>query len=708
MIKEYFVYIIIRRSFMAENSKKSFFETRLMRSRIKSRTVSLFPEAGLGYLLGPILALFCNGVVNVWLVQYWHNVIGMGSWGQWLETVIPLASSIIIIIGNLLVGRLMERKPSLAGKARPLILLGMPLIAVALVLLFVFPVPGAADEKTILEGLISGNVSMEGGLAASIFAAVGYNLFYAFAWPMYYTSHSALVNLSTRDGGKRGLLGTAVMAAQLAAAGVSGMFGGVIIDALGLLPVYKYSSAYCLAQGAALKAQDNSSWKIWAELNKDNILVPKTVTTNDFSKVSGLLPTDYSIEISRAEANQKWFVLMIVMIAALIIGCLLEYFFTRERITEENIKNAESKGEQQVAKKASMKEQAAVCMKDKNWWMLMAFWFLYQFGGMMKNNAMSFFSQAYTGQVSLSSFVNSIGAIPTALGMVVVWPLAAKFTKAKAISLGGILAALGASAAFSCLAVVGNEAAVTGISIASFCIKALGTAPAMYISLALMANVLDHQEAVNGIRTDGFSMAVYGSIMVAMSGICNGIIVGLDNAVASDAGKQFLHTFLAFGVEGICYVVIAIMFLFMNVEKFTNVDNKAIVADQKAEVLAANGQWIEPDERLRLEEEENNRLVEEARVAELKEKCEKKGLNFEEENAKFLAAKAEADKKAAQKKADAEAKKQAKLNAMTPEERKAMEEKAEAAKVKQAERDAEALKELNKIREAKGKTAIAA
>ena len=679
---------------MAEKTKKSFFETGLMRSKIKSRTVSLFPEAGLGYLLGPILALFCNGVVNVWLVQYWHNVIGMGSWAPWLETLIPLVSSAIIIVGNILVGRLMERKPSLAGKARPLILLGMPLIAVALVLLFVFPVPGAADEGKIL----AGTAGMEGGIAASICAAVGYNLFYAFAWPMYYTSHSALVNLSTRDGSKRGLLGTAVMAAQLAAAGVSGMFGGVIIDALGLLPVYKYSEAYCLATGTSMKLAGEQGWQAWVELNKEGILVPKTVTTNDFSKVSELLPTDYTTEISRATANQKWFVLMIVMIAALIVGCLLEYFFTRERITEENIKNAESKGEEQDKKKATMGEQAKVCLKDKSWWLLMAFWFLYQFGGMMKNNAMSFFSQAYTGQVSLSSFINTVGAVPTALGMVIVWPLAAKFTKAKAISLGGVVAALGASAAFSCLAFVGNEGAITGISIASFCIKAIGTAPAMYISLALMANVLDHQEAVHGIRTDGFSMAVYGSIMVAMSGICNGIIVGLDNAVTGDAAKQFLHTFLAFGVEGICYVIIAILFLFMNVERFTNVDNKAIVADQKAEVLAANGNWIEPDERLKLEEEENNRLVEEARVAELKEKCEKKGLNFEEENAKFLEKKAEADKKAADKKAAQEAKKQAKLDAMTAEQKEAAEKKAEEVKAKQAEKDAKALEDLNKIR----------
>ena len=697
---------------MAEKTKKSFFETGIMRSRIKSRTVSLFPEAGLGYLLGPILALFCNGVVNVWLVQYWHNVIGMGSWAPWLETLIPLVSSAIIIVGNILVGRLMERKPSLAGKARPLILLGMPLIAVALVLLFVFPVPGAADEHTILQGMISGNVSMEGGLAASICAAVGYNLFYAFAWPMYYTSHSALVNLSTRDGSKRGLLGTAVMAAQLAAAGVSGMFGGVIVDALGLLPVYTYSNDYAYAQELLSKADmqgvaDGVKTLIPGQTNSVT-----SVFTNDFNQVKDLVENvNYEITNSRAAANQKWFVLMIVMIAALVVGCLLEYFFTRERITEESIKNAESKGgEEQVAKKVTMSQQIKICTKDKYWWMIMIFWFLYQFGGMMKNNAMSFYSQAYTNGVSVSSLINIVGAVPTALGMVIVWPLAAKFTKAKAISLGGVLAALGASAAFSCLAFANNADAVKGVSVAAFCVKAIGTAPAMYISLALMANVLDHQEAVHGVRTDGFTMAVYGSIMVAMSGICNGIIVGLNNAVdpANKAALQFLNTFLAYGVEGICYVLIAVMFIFMGVERFTNVDNKAIVADQKAEVLAANGNWIEPDERLRLEEEENNRLVEEARVAELKEKCEKKGLNFEEENAKFLEKKAEADKKAADKKAAQEAKKQAKLDAMTAEQKEAADKKAEEVKAKQAERDAKALVELNKIREKINRPAIEA
>ena len=664
---------------MAEKTKKSFFETPLMRTKIKSRTVSLFPEAGLGYLLGPILALVGNGVINIWLIQYWDKVLGLGTWAPLFETLLPIISAIVIVIGNILVGRMMERKPTLAGKARPLILISIPFLLVAMLVLFnpwIFP--EAADE-------LNGGDFSQGGLLASILIAVGYNLYYAIAWPIYYTSHSALVNLSTRDSGKRGLLGTAIMAAQLGAAGVSGMFGGLLVDLLGLLPKYNYSAAYIEANNLG-----------------------DVTFTNDYTEA--IKDPLFTTEITRAQANQKWLILMIVMVAALVLGCLLEYFFTRERITEENIKTAEAaaaNGEQKAeVKKVTMSQQIKICMKDKYWWMLMIFWFLYQFGGMMKNNDMSFFSQALTGGNTVSSIINTVGAVPTALGMVIVWPLAAKLTKSKTIAAGGLVAALAAAASFICLGFAGNTAAVTGISVASFCIKALGTAPAMYISIALMANILDHQEAVHGVRTDGFTMAVYGSIMVAMSGICNGIIVGL-NAAFPDA-RAFLHTFLAFGVEGICYLIIAIMFIFMNVEKFTNVDNKAIVFDQKAEVLSAGGEWIEPEERAKLEEEENARLVEEARVEQLKTDCEKKGKDFDAENAKFLEQKAAADKKAADKKAAAEAKKQAKLDAMSEEQKAAMAKKEEEKKAKQAEKDAAALEDLNKIREGIGRPAVVA
>ena len=132
---------------MAETQakKKSVFETPLLSTKIKTNSVKLFPETALGYLLGPMLAMIANGVVNTYLLQYWDKVLGLGTNAALFETLLPIISAIVIVIGNLAIGRLMERKPSIAGKARPLILLGLPFIAVALLLLFLVPIPWNAD-----------------------------------------------------------------------------------------------------------------------------------------------------------------------------------------------------------------------------------------------------------------------------------------------------------------------------------------------------------------------------------------------------------------------------------------------------------------------------------------------------------------------------------------------------------------------------------
>ncbi|MCQ2772820.1 MAG: MFS transporter [Bacilli bacterium] len=670
-----------------KKQKKSFFETPLMSSKIKSSNVSLFPEAGLGYLLGPLLALICNGVVNIWLIQYWDKVLGLGEWNPLFETLLPIISAILIVAGNIMVGRLMERKPSIAGKARPLILLGMPAVAIALLLLFLVPFPKVGTEGFYNSGMSFADVMFDnGGLVASIFVAVGYNLFYALAWPIYYTSHSALVNLSTRNGGSRGLLSTCIMAAQLGAAGLSGMAGGLLVDLIGLMPKYEYTIIGAAKVNAAVAGSAVAAGDSFGEFATPLI---KEI--------------DYVTVISREQANSKWTILMIVMIASLVVGCLLEYFFTRERITEEAVKNAEASAgnaeEKKEVKAVPMSKQIAVCMKDKYWWLIIIFFFLYQFGGQMKNNAMSFYSFSMTGGYSVSSLINTVGAIPTAIGMVLVWPIANKITKSKTILLGGVMAFVCGLIAYVPLFLASpSVGTISTISVISFCLKALGTAPAMYISLALLANMLDHQEAVYGIRTDGFTMAVYGSIMVAMAGVCNGLIVGLKSVIPGDG--KFLMTTLAFGVEAVCYLIMAGLMIFMNVEKYTKADNLAIIADQKAKVLAEGGEWIEPEERARLEEEENARLVEEARVAQLKADCEKKGLDYDAEEAKYQEKKAAADAAAAEKKAAAEAKKQAAYDALTPEQKEAKAQKEAAAKAK-ADADLEvAVKELDGIREA--------
>lgn len=655
-----------------EENKKSVWESKILSSKIKSGNVTLIPEALFGYLGGPFFALVPNAIINAYLTQYWKNVLGLADWASAFTWLLPLLSAILIVVGNLIVGRLMEGKPKKAGKARPLLILAFPIIVLALISLFLAPVPARNDQ-----GVYTFNI------LTLILVAIGYNLYYAIAWPMYYTSHSGMVNLSTRNSSQRSLLGTAQMGAQVAAAGVASMIFGFFSDWLGLLP-------------------SESNEKFWSGKDAEG----KPVINYEL------------LNSARQTANANWKIFMIVLIALSVTGILLEFLFTRERVTEEQFALMDKEDETAVpVRKATMKEQIKICVHDKYWWFIIAFFFLYQLGGMLKNNGQMFYSEAWTGGQSLSSVIGIVGAIPTAVGMVLITPLANKFGKANCIKIGAVLAFVlgfvGLIPLFMPQILEGAPAdiigLVTGTSLAGFILKSIGTVPAMYVSVALMSDVLDHQEAVYGVRTDGFTMSLYGSIMIAMSGISQAIILGITNPIKNDpSAYRTATTFIFFGGEMICYLLIAIMFLFMKVERFSNLDHETILAKQKAEAAAKGEEWIEPAERERIEQE---KAKEDSRIAalnELQAKCAKKGLDFEAEKALFEkneAEKAAADEakrkqneeKAALKKQEKEEAARKKLEAMTPEQRAALEEKAKAKAEAKAKRDAAIRAEYEEI-----------
>ena len=165
--------------------------------------------------------------------------------------------------------------------------------------------------------------------------------------------------------------------------------------------------------------------------------------------------------------------------------------------------------------------------------------------------------------------------------------------------------------------------------------------------LAMLADCLDHMEAKNGFRCDGFGMSLYSSIMIASVPLATGIISGMLGAFGKEMGSVVSYIWIETGA----YALAAIVVLFFGVEKFLGEDRKKVLARQKAEAEAAGIEWVEPEERLRREEAEAERMAEEARVKELQAYCEKKGLSFEEEEAKYQAklqakrAKQEAKKK---------------------------------------------------------------
>ena len=244
---------------------------------------------------------------------------------------------------------------------------------------------------------------------------------------------------------------------------------------------------------------------------------------------------------------------------------------------------------------------------------MMVFFFCFQLGGMIKNVSQLYFCQAMFADAngnytianggSISGFLAIIGAVPTALGMVIALPLSNKIGKEKAILGGAVLAVLGGLLG---LIAPSNQTIV----FASFVIKALGSTPAMYLSMALLADVLDHQEALHGNRTDGFTMTVYGAIMAGMTGVATGILnivlsnVGYTSSNISSEAIRGAMPWVFIGGETLCYVVIFLTFLLMRVERFGKYDHEAIVEDQKAAAAVEGRKYVTAAEKIRLEEGE--------------------------------------------------------------------------------------------------------
>ena len=557
-------------------SKKSIFESPILSTKIKSANAKLFPEALIGYFLGPTLAMLSNSVLSSYLNKYLTDVLNMTKWASTFLTLLPILSVILVVAGNILVGRLMENNKTKAGKARPLLLVAVPFMVLAMLVLFVFT-PFTNEDSVSSQQIL-----------AMILIAIGYNLWYAVAYPFYYTSHSALVGLSTRNSKDRSLIATIANATQLAAIGLCSM---ILPFFLGKLFVYQLDPAVIATYPGAQAVLNETTGAIMY-----------------YKDAAGAIIYDGMASYG------AWNFFVIALMALSAIGALLEYYFTRERVTEEsfdlNIKKEEKKA-------TPISQQLKICLKDKFWVIMIIFFFMYQLGGMLKNVSQlyycqSMFADAYGNYTidyggALHGTLSIVGAIPTAVGMVIAWPLANKIGKGKAILFGSLVSVAGGIMG---LLIPAGMPYSYPLAVVAFVIKALGSSPAMYLSLALLADIMDHQEALHGVRTDGLSMSIYGAIMVGMTGIATGILNVVLGAVEysnTNVTSELIRSVLPwifFGGETIGYAVIAAIFVFMGVEKFSKFDHKAIVMDQKAKAAAEGVAYVDPLDKLEPEERE--------------------------------------------------------------------------------------------------------
>ena len=265
-----------------------------------------------------------------------------------------------------------------------------------------------------------------------------------------------------------------------------------------------------------------------------------------------------------------WIMVMSTLSIIALPLTLLEYYFTRERVTEESLQ--QSKGG------APYIEQVKAVFTNRYMLIIFSYFLIYTVGSNIKNISLIYFSNYVLGTYNdgvTQTMISMIGGIPMGIGIFAVWPLAKKFGKRNITLIGFILYALGSGACWmfpeSMPVVLGGQF-----------VKNLGGLPSAYIFMALFADALDHVEWKNGFRADGVAMSIYGIIAVAVMGIS----IGLFNGMLSSAGyiapyvnnagefmatqTQSVKTIITFafvGLETITSIGLIVLLAFLNVEK---------------------------------------------------------------------------------------------------------------------------------------------
>lgn len=335
--------------------------------------------------------------------------------------------------------------------------------------------------------------------------------------------------------------------------------------------------------------------------------------------------------------KMKWMLVMSIFAALTLPSTVLYYFFTKERVSEED--------EGIEEKKVSVAGQIKAMVTEKYWILIMSFYLIYNLCYMLKNISLPYYCNWVLGTYSdgiTQTMVSAFGGLPMGIGMLIIWPLAKRFGKKNITAVGLVIYSIGS---FICFLAPKNMLTVL---IGQF-VKNMGGVPISYIFLSLLADILDTIEYKHGFRVDGLS----GSVYAVLATVCFGVSSGIFNWVLAKTGYaapvevgaggynvqnelcQRAITWCFVGVEAIAGIVLAAMVACITVEKGLEKVTAGLMKRKKQQAEAAGIEWIDPVEAAKLEKEKAKAAAEEERVRKLKEKCQRKGLDFESENAEY-------------------------------------------------------------------------
>ncbi len=340
-------------------------------------------------------------------------------------------------------------------------------------------------------------------------------------------------------------------------------------------------------------------------------------------------------------------VLMICLSVAAIPLLLLEYYYTRERITED-VAAEHTRLDQQ---KVPLKDQMKALLSNKYFVILII---IATVSGIVDNykggNVQYFYIKFLLNGAEnpmMYTIYQVVTGSMTGIGAFIIYPLAKK-VGIKNLTVGGYAIVL----AGSILGMLFPDHMVLAL-VAGF-LRQVGMLPNAYIFATLMCYAYDSIEYKSHLRLEGMmGVAVITALQTLIyapfaggyeSNILRLGFVDVEGVVPNAEVTQFM-TLSFYLFDAILAVVVLILLPFVDVEKKLPEINGELIRRKKEAVLARGEEWIEPEELERMEHEKAAVIREENRIADLKAKCAKKGLDFDTENAKYLAKQAKKDAK---------------------------------------------------------------
>ena len=368
--------------------------------------------------------------------------------------------------------------------------------------------------------------------------------------------------------------------------------------------------------------------------------------------VIGMLVSMVAIPMWLEHDIHGYAVLLIIISLCAIPLLLLEYFYTKERVIEDVAETVGTENENKIP----VKDQLKALLSNKYFLLLTI---LTTIGGIVDNfrggNVQYFYIKFLLDGVNNPgrfTLYQVVTGIPLGIGIFAVWPLAKKFGIKNVSWVGFLLAFLGNAVGWM---FAGN----LPVAMAAGFVREVGMLPNAYIFGTLLYYAYDDIEFKSRMRLEGLMgvaiiVAIQSLIYAPFAGGFESAIlkmgfVDAEGVMASAQVKSFMA--LAFYAFNMVWALANVIILpFVDVEKKLPGIKEELIRRQKEAVEARGEVWIEPEEQERLDAEKAAAEAEEDRIADLREMCAKKGLDFEAENNRYLAKKAEKEAKRAKKK----------------------------------------------------------